>query len=304
MHADNRVLAVMVTYYPDDGLQERVAALLDQVDELLIVDNTPESTEPLRKLAGADEVMGKLTIRTMGSNAGVAAALNIGVTEATRRKFGLLLTLDQDSNLPPFAVERMRAILASAPDVAVACPLFFERFSGRRSYIPVKKGWLRPQRIKPNSGHYDVYSAITSGSLYKTLIFDLVGGFANEYFVDSVDTEFSLRIIRKKFRIVVASDVDMSHSFGNRAFVNRLGVSIATANYPPIRHYYQARNRVFLYKKYGLRFPLYVLYDLSVGARNLMRMLLAERGKKEKLAMMARGFADGLRGRGGPYARP
>ena len=303
MNPGRRVMAVIVTYHPDSGLQSRIAELVGQVDAVLIVDNTPGGGANDWQFLTAGVFGDKVKLRAMGRNVGVAAALNIGVEEARLGGFGYLLTLDQDSSLPATAVERLLSILTSATDIAVVGPLFHEEDTGRRSYVPVKRSWLVPTRIQPDTGIYDVYTAITSGSLYRVDLFADIGTFLEEYFIDGVDNEHCLRILTRRFRVVVSSSVDIGHSIGKRTAVIRWGIGFSPPNYPPVRHYYMTRNRIFLYKKYSFKFPMYMLYDLACATKVFARVLFAEDERREKLRMMARGFLDGLRGRGGVYSK-
>ncbi len=302
-HGDALILAVIVTYYPDAEFSKRVSALADYVDEIFIIDNTPAEDAACLAPIGAPGLASKVKIRALGRNIGIAAALNLGVEEAKCRGFRFLLTLDQDSILPPFAIRRLMATLGSEKDAAVVCPLFHERSSGRRSLFAVKKMGLLPRRLQTNTGIHAVYAAITSGSLYPVATFDVVGKFEEQYFIDCVDHEYCLRAWRSGLRVLVDSEVDIEHSLGRRSSTSRAGITFSPTNYPPVRYYYMMRNRVFLYKKHGLRFPLYVLYDVAYVSLILLRVIFAEQNRRVKLRLMIAGASDGIGGLGGACRR-
>ena len=75
------VLAVVVTYLPDEAaLRALLHALLAQVDQVLIVDNTPASDDRVHAAtAGFAELSSTLRLLRLGDNLGIAAALNIDV---------------------------------------------------------------------------------------------------------------------------------------------------------------------------------------------------------------------------------
>lgn len=54
-----------------------------------------------------------------------------------------------------------------------------------------------------NEGIKDAMCIITSGALCRTSIFDEVGYFLNEYFIDYVDNEFCLRLLISGYRVCV-----------------------------------------------------------------------------------------------------
>lgn len=297
------ILAVIVTYYPDAGFSKRVSALAGHVDEIFIIDNTPAEDASYLAPIDAPGLANKVKVRALGRNIGIAAALNLGVDEAKYKGFQYLLTLDQDSSLPPFAIRRLLATLASEQNAAVVCPLFHERSSGRRSFFAVKKMGLLPRRLQPNTGIHSVYAAITSGSLYSVATFDVVGKFEEHYFIDCVDHEHCLRTWRRGLRVLVDSEVDIEHALGRRSSTSRGGITFSPTNYPPVRYYYMMRNRVFLYKKHGLRFPLYVLYDVAYVGLILLRVIFAEQNRRAKFRLMIAGAFDGLGGLGGACRR-
>ena len=247
----------------------------------------------------ADDIVKNVAINRLGQNIGVAGALNLGIQEAKKRGFAYLLMLDQDSVLPDIAVNQLMATLTSADNIGAVSPLFHDARTGRRSLIPVKRFGITPKRIRPKTGVYEAYATITSGTLYKLKTFDIAGNFAENYFIDCVDQEYCLRMWRNGLRVLVDSNVDMAHSLGKREIVQKGILRMAPTNYPAVRYYYMLRNRVFLYKRHGMRFPLFLVFDILYAFLVVCRVAIAEQNKAQKIKSMGAGIVDGLRGRGG-----
>ena len=150
------VLAVVVAYYPDDMVWQRVRALSMMVGEVFVVDNTPFNESKSAQLEAQNEPQKNIVINKVGKNIGVAAALNLGIEEAKRKGFPCLLTLDQDSAPPDFAVCQLLATLMSADDIGSVSPIFHDERNGRRSITPVKRFGLTPKRIMPKTGIHEV----------------------------------------------------------------------------------------------------------------------------------------------------
>ena len=70
-----KILAVVVTYFPDASLKLRILKIRDQFDEVIVIDNTPSMETPLelQLLTG----ISNLSILRMKRNTGIAYALTI-----------------------------------------------------------------------------------------------------------------------------------------------------------------------------------------------------------------------------------
>ena len=130
----NKVLAVIVTYCPDEEFRQSILQLQGQVDQILVVDNSPHSQywNLLEKLKS--EFSFELIIN--GFNLGIASALNRGVQYAQRNHFQWLLTLDDDSHLPPQFVETLLRTYHMSPEkdrIAILAPTHFDKATGYQS---------------------------------------------------------------------------------------------------------------------------------------------------------------------------
>ena len=90
-----KLAACVVLYNPDASVVDNIKTYASGVDEVFAVDNSDEPDAPLldRITALAENV----TVIPMHGNQGIAVALNRGLQEASRRGYGYILTMDEDS---------------------------------------------------------------------------------------------------------------------------------------------------------------------------------------------------------------
>src|ERR1700686_4316422 len=93
------ICAVVVTYFPKLACVENLAALAPHVGKLLIVDNG-SSVQTLEPVEVAAQRLDATVVR-LGSNLGIAAALNVGLKLAREQGYRWLATFDQDSQATP-----------------------------------------------------------------------------------------------------------------------------------------------------------------------------------------------------------
>ena len=142
--------------------------------------------------------------------------------------------------------------------------------------------------------------SMTSGALMPAWIFDTLGWFASEYFIDCVDFEYSLRIRAAGYLIADSSDAVLLHAAGHAG--KRFGfgrLSFRPTHHNAVRRYYMSRNRIALYRKYFRMFPGWVLHSMTESARDTIKCFVGERDRARKLRNFLLGTWDGLTGRMG-----
>jgi rhamnosyltransferase len=106
-----RILAIVVLYFPEKPVELIIANFKNEVDDILIVDNT-------------------------SNNVGVAAALNKGLKRAIDEGYDWLLTMDQDSVFEPGALKELKDIASTCrEDIAIVSPFHFIKRTVRKSSI-------------------------------------------------------------------------------------------------------------------------------------------------------------------------
>jgi len=160
-------------------------------------------------------------------------------------------------------------------------------------------------RAPPAPAWAEVESVITSGSLINLSTLDRIGGFRDEFFIDYVDSEFCFRARALGYRVAKTRKALMSHAIGASTSHAILGIRKWTTNHSADRRYYMARNDTIMLKEYG-GFPLGIWALKSFGrrVRTCKRIALYEDAKLGKLAAVAHGWWDGVRGHLGPRRSP
>lgn len=301
-HSWNKeVCAIVITHNPDEKLVDLLRELEGQVDHTIIVDNASSaaSTETITEATQFPNV----TLIENSENLGVASALNQGLEKTIVLGYQWAITFDQDSKLAPDMVEKLWVTLLCNIDehkIGIIAPQIIDRITGHKSPFLQRRFHCIFQRSQCEDAFLEnVTTVITTGALINLSAFKALNGFRDDFFIDYVDTEFCLRLLLKGYTILVSCEAELLHTFGNRRKMNWGPFVFYPTFHPPERWYTISRNRIQMIKSYGFRIPHWLLYELVATSYILIRMLLTENERLEKLSALVRGTWDGLRGRMG-----
>jgi rhamnosyltransferase len=288
----NGVCAVIVTFHPEPDVLENLTKVRQQVQGLVVVDNgSPQET--INLLRSASHQIGFELIEN-GQNLGIGAALNTGVLWADANSFDWVILFDQDSAATDGFMKAMLQRFDKSPSgdrLAILVP----------RYVDKRSGISLPQDQEKSGG---LQTAMTSGSLMRASLFREHGLFEEELFIDSVDSEYSLRLRSSGLVIEECDDAMLLHSPGQPTVLRLCGVRLfQTANYSAVRRYYQDRNRIWLTRKYWKKFPKFCLRLYRDSLKEHVKTLLGEDQKWNKCYCAGLGILDGLRGRMGKFDR-
>jgi rhamnosyltransferase len=284
---ETNVIAVLVSYNPSHEITDNIMSVLPQVDKLIIVDNASNNDSKKIFEHLTDK---KISIIYNQDNYGIAAALNIGIKHALQLGAKWILTLDQDSKISSTFIEKMLTTYYKIPNhnsIVLISPIYLDK-TGSTQHI-----------FKSNKSIRDVYfsyitTAITSGSLYRSDIFDKIGFFKEKFFIDYVDHEYCLRIKRNNLDIIQVYSAIIYHALGNPSIINMGPFSFLTTNHSALRRYYMARNRIYVYKEYFSTNPIWIFRDLLRFISELGKIVLFEKQKIQKVYKIIKGVYDGL----------
>ncbi|MEO8734932.1 MAG: glycosyltransferase family 2 protein [Edaphobacter sp.] len=288
----NSVCAVVVTFHPEPDVIENLSKVRQQVQGLVVIDNgSPQASIDL--LQSASGQIGFELVENV-DNLGIAAALNTGVRWADANSFEWIILFDQDSAVTDGFIETMLRAFEKSPSgdrLGILVPHYVDKRFG----IPL------PQDAAKGGG---LETAMTSGSLMRASLFREHGSFQEELFIDSVDSEYSLRVRSCGYSIEECNDAVLLHSPGYPTVLRFCGIRLfKTANYSPVRRYYQDRNRIWLVRKYWWKFPKFCLRLFRDSFKEHAKTILGENEKWNKCYCAGLGIADGLRGRMGKFNR-
>lgn len=299
MMANPELCAVVVLFQPEAEVEENLRALLAECGRVLVADNgCPEDLRARWSALPGVEWL------PMGGNVGVSAALNRGLARARALGANWALTFDQDSRPEPGMVRALWRAAQALPRAAVVCPRIHEAGSNPDAYRWVVRHPTVPlffRRVACTGPDLpEVTMAVTSGSLFDLAAWEKLGRFDDGFFIDYIDTEYCLRVIRAGRTVAVAGDALLHHRLGARQKHVMLGHDFRSMNHAPFRHFYMARNRVATWRRHALAVPHWALFDLCFFSYNFLRVLLFERERRAKVQAAARGTWHGLLGRSGP----
>ncbi len=290
-----RVVAVISAFNPGPALLDACTSLLPQTSSVTIVDDgsTIDVTEILDACAAAG-----CQIVLLGQNSGIASALNTGVDTAfaSGPNAEFVLTLDQDSTLQSDYVERALAAFDSARAAGVQVGLV----------APHSVEGLPSRVAEVRNGVVLGLEPIQSGLVIPRSVWQSAGPFRAGLFIDSVDTEYFMRLSDLGFETVLAAGTHLGHSLGGRfhptIFGRRLrfgGNEVSLVRSSPFRYYYIARNRVLMNRAFGSRHRAWSVNETLLDARHFAIVLALSKNRVVLGRLIVAGWLDGIRGRQG-----
>ena len=304
-----RVASITVAFNPDPiRLAAQVAALRNQVDEIIIVDNgsmpTVESILRQFKITARIGDASRINVIALFENTGIASGFNTGVDTARQSDANFVLLLDHDSVPAMDMVEKLidgyrrASDLLGANNVAAVGPRITDSRDARE-YPFIRLGWFRNQRVHCEASREKLVAAdflISSGALIATSAIDRIGDFEAALFIDSVDLEWCCRARRGGLSLFGVCEARLDHQLGDQRLLVLKQINLVV--HSPLRIYYMTRNRILLYRR------SYV--PLKWKARDLLRMtakfvaiMLFVAPRLNYLRMTLLAVSDGLANRGG-----
>jgi rhamnosyltransferase len=281
------VCGVIVTFHPSDQMLDAVTEVLAQVDGLVVVDNGSNADE-LDLLRGSSQNLGFHLIENK-ENLGIAEALNQGVRWSKSNNYPWVILFDQDSRITDGFITQMFAAWECHPDRERVVSL-------HPRYVDSETG-IEPAVRRARDG--GPILSMTSGALMPTWIFDRIGGFASEYFIDWVDFEYCFRIRAADYLIADSRQAVLLHRAGHPQSLSFLGFSFRPTHHSAMRRYYLSRNRIAVYRKYFRVFPIWILQSMYESLRETLKCFLGDRNRARKFRNFLLGTWDGLTGRMG-----
>ena len=279
---------IVITFHPDPGFVDRLAALARQVAATYVIDNGSDELE-LSFVRRATTAYGAVLVEN-STNAGIATALNQGMRLARDGGHAWVVTMDQDTLALSTMVGDLTAVRDGAPAPETVAVIGAGYVEGGVTTAPEDDADVVPEWC-------ETHAVITSGCLTSVACWDRLGAFRDDLFIDSVDSEYCLRARRAGLRILNSLRTTMVHRMGNTSRRRVLGHTFTVTDYPPLRHYTIARNLVVLAREYGLSEPYWITRTILGRVRQNLKALITMPSRGAKIAAIVRGLADGLAGR-------
>lgn len=233
----HRVAAIVVLYEPGKEVIDNIKSYINYVDKIYLVDNSEKANYNIPTSIDGDWDDSKVQYEKVGENKGIAYALNKGMKYAIAEGFQWVLTMDQDSSfgndLIAYYTEAINTLKHS--DVAILTP----RYLTDRNNLKEKKAL-----------YSEVYWSMQSANLINVSVYEKVGCFREEFFIDCVDYEYCLRCKKNGYKIICCNKAVLKHSPATTKVLKAVFVEVKYGVASPLRIYYQVRNAMVMFKEY------------------------------------------------------
>lgn len=290
-----KTLAIVVLYNPDHAILSRLLkSVSDQVEQIIVVDNTPNVNEDsllieFRKHSCSIEYI------SLKDNYGIAYAQNVGIKFGQENLFSHILLLDQDSELPPGMVDNLLAsevdLLSRGIKVAAVGPAFIdEKTNEKAPAINIKFLHVEKIAINENAPFIKSDYIIASGSLIRTSILSKFGPMDEKLFIDWVDIEWGERCSKYNYNTYIIPSVLMKHSIGDE-YIKMLGRNINL--HTDFRNYFIVRNATYLLFSSKIRFNSRLLFLFKIPCYIVFYSFVSKK-KFYSFGLLTKAVWDGL----------
>jgi len=271
------IAAGIILFNPDLlRLKENIAAIHQQVDLLVFIDNHSDNIHLIEREYGDYE---NITILKNEENFGIAKALNQAMLFCQSKGYTWVLTLDQDSICPSNLIEEYTKYL-DLPKVAILSPVIDDRNMRESSTVP-----------HSTDDYEEIEKCITSATLTNVDIWEKLDGFDESMFIDLVDFEYCMRILQSGYKILRVNTVILLHEVGRITQPKFLFWDLIILNHSPFRKYYIARNIIYLAKKHRTPGGIIMAYLRTI--KLLLQTEVYEDDKAKKGLAILKGIRSG-----------
>ena len=270
------ICAGIVLFNPEiERLKDNINHIEKQVKLLIVVDNGSKNINDIRSLLNN---YNNIQLIENKKNLGIAKALNKILYIAGIYSFDWVLTLDQDSVADKNLIQQYAYFINNTKEKNIGCLTC--NISDRNFSIDL-----------PCYGFKEIDYCITSGSLMHLKNTLSVGGFDEKMFIDKVDTDICINLIKHGYKIIRIDFNGLLHEIGHAKQINLGFRKWELYNHGSFRRYYMCRNAIYLLKKY------HDFYTFKIFAKEIFQFILIilfEDNKIEKSMKGIKGFFDGL----------
>lgn len=248
----DKIFGILITYNPNfEQLKKNVEIIAKQVDKLIIFDNNSTNSDFLNVFENNNVV----EIILSRENVGLGKAYNT-VIQKYHHDYKYFVTFDQDTEIPQNALNILLSILEKEDGIGVIGPTFSRK----------------PSQIL--EGHITFKTVIIqSCAVFRTCLYVSVGKFNEEYFIDSVDFEYCLRVLNSGKKVALYTGVNINHQLGSEE--QFLGLKYVSHN--NLRNYYISKNHLSLTRTFWKNFPIFIFKKNIFYLIHISKIVFIER---------------------------
>lgn len=276
---------VIVAFNPDiKKFNKKISDLANDENATIVVVNNGDKISKISRK--------NVIYKDLQGNKGIAYAQNVGVD--VLKDIEQVFLFDQDSDLTNDYCKKMLSkwdeIAEKDSKIGVLAPSVYDRKSKQTLSTKIFNGETLEKKILKEG---DVYNTlpISSGILIDTTIFKQVGGNDADYFIDWVDFNFDLSVIKAGYHVYSTADIQIEHQIGNATARKFLFKEIHPTNHSAFRNYYFFRNGIlFIYDNKSYNSMKKFAYE------NLIKRFIYifyEENSISKIKAMFKGLKDG-----------
>lgn len=276
-------IAGITTYNPNlERLKQNVAAISNQVDKVLIVDNGSDNIDEIEKLSLTYNNI--VTIKNK-KNMGIAFAMNRIGEYAFQQGYEWFMTLDQDSICPENLISTYFKYVKD--NVGIIAPYIHFNSSFILSLMHLNK-----RATEERDDVREVKYVISSGQFIQTKAWKKVDGFWEYLFIDYVDQEFCFHITREGYKILQVNNIELDHEPGIEVKI----FGISTAKQSAMREYYWARNSRLVFWLYKREYMNAIGKQPIIStSKRIANSILVRENVGDKLRAIFKGVRDSYR---------
>lgn len=304
MHTSKgKICGIIVTFNPEEVFRRVLISAYAQLDEIIIVDNASndESGPLIKKIfdetsdqSYEQEGQTKISVFFNSVNEGLSKAYNRALKKGETAQCDFYLFLDQDSLPNPGAVRHLKEEynrLSSVTNVgALNCvnaePIHTISDKMRDNYYAKM---YRKGKLLSDGNTQEILLCLNSGLFINKDIFKKIGKFDESHFVDSIDHDFSFRLLSHNLKIFMVKNAVISHTLGSEGEIKIGGKTVKTRLHSPERSYYLVRDTIITIRKHFFKFPFLSLF-LAVSLFRLFLKSFMLKDRKKRLRFMIDGL--------------
>lgn len=286
---------IFVIYQPSEAFLNNLVKARWACPNVVSVDNSPDANVQLHESLRAQDIH-VIFNRNRG---GLAGAYNRGAEVLLARNCDVIFLLDQDTEIDTSFFEKMMETASGLDtDTFLMGPKIYEiNLKKCMPVFPPEKRFPMPVHIDDQrTGLFPTLCIISSGSAISAAAYRMLGPFREDYFIECVDVEYSLRAASRGVPVLMNAAVSIRQTTGQ---IERHG-KLFTTNHAAWRRYYGARNAAHCLRLYKDRWRLHWLAGPLV-LHWMFCALLFDSDKLRKVTAIACGYLDGMLGRLGLF---
>jgi rhamnosyltransferase len=281
---------IFVLYHPTNEFLQNLARAHVLCENLVAVDNSPDADAHLHtslRVQGVHVIFNQ-------NKGGLAGAYNRGAEVLLAQNCDVIFLMDQDSDIDPsFFMKMMDASETLGTDTFLIGPKIYE-INLKKCMAVFQPGKHIPKRLSiddETEGLFPSLCIISSGSAISAAAYRKLGAFREDYFIEYIDIEYSLRAVSQSVPVYMNAGVIMRQTTGQ---IERHGKGFTT-NHQAWRRYYGARNAVHCLYTHRATWGLHWV-SAVLAMHQALCVIRYEPDKLRKITAILYGYIDGLFG--------